>query len=520
MNTETNTSAPLVAAAAAIAAAGVTVGVPSGVDPEKVKARKILLIQNGTEPLIAEKLAIDAELHQQLHDKKIVEIERKREEEKAARPVSSPLSDEANRKASETLAAIERTRAELERTLTKAKADAGAAAEARNQAEHDAARVAQALAQASKAAEPATPKGAGAGNKAGAMTALLMMLAMLFSMALTVPVAYSEISDSGSEILEQVNRDDATPATQAAMPAIQWTGGISVVLLGALASTWLTKRERNRLVRGLPSTGAMLRYRWRSLVDRLQGQGLAFNTVMTPTEVNDGIASLDGTAAIATRNYLVVRGADDTHFKVTAAVTDVPLGILLQDTLDTDEIDVVKKAIALFGQYQGTLPGVAAAAIAVDAWLVPDLAVPGRVKTLPTTPGTYWVIGRNRKTVANAGDPVSIEHCVPFQQFVQATGSVNVAGATLAIPVTKRYVAKTTGGAEALTLANGVAGQKLNITLAVDGGDGTLTPTTKTGFTTVVFADAGDQVALEYIDDTIGWILLGYAGTAAPPVIT
>lgn len=99
-------------------------------------------------------------------------------------------------------------------------------------------------------------------------------------------------------------------------------------------------------------------------------------------------------------------------------------------------------------------------------------------------------------------------------------GSVSVAGGTLAIPVTHRYVAKTTGGVEALTLANGVPGQRLHITLAVDGGDGTLTPTTKTGFATVVFADAGDQVELEYIDDTTGWVLVGYAGAAAPPVIT
>lgn len=98
--------------------------------------------------------------------------------------------------------------------------------------------------------------------------------------------------------------------------------------------------------------------------------------------------------------------------------------------------------------------------------------------------------------------------------------SLAVAGGTLAIPVTHRYVAKTTGGAEALTLANGVPGQRLHITLAVDGGDGTLTPATKTGFATVVFADAGDQVELEYVNDVVGWILCGYAGTAAPPVIT
>ena len=92
----------------------------------------------------------------------------------------------------------------------------------------------------------------------------------------------------------------------------------------------------------------------------------------------------------------------------------------------------------------------------------------------------------------------------------------------LAIPITHLYVAKTTGGdAEALTLANGVPGQILIINLTTDGnGDGTLTPTTKTGFTTIVFADAGDQATLLYVDDVIGWILLGAKGKSAPPVTT
>ena len=93
---------------------------------------------------------------------------------------------------------------------------------------------------------------------------------------------------------------------------------------------------------------------------------------------------------------------------------------------------------------------------------------------------------------------------------------------SLAIPVTHAYVAKTTGGdAEALTLANGTPGQMLVIHLTTDGGgDGTLTPTTKTGFTTIVFADAGDQAVLLYVDDTIGWILLAYKGLTSPPVTT
>jgi hypothetical protein len=54
--TETTTAAPI------------TVGLPSGLDPEKVRARKGALIAAGTDPLLAEKLAIDAELQQAARD--------------------------------------------------------------------------------------------------------------------------------------------------------------------------------------------------------------------------------------------------------------------------------------------------------------------------------------------------------------------------------------------------------------------------------------------------------------------
>jgi hypothetical protein len=101
------------------------------------------------------------------------------------------------------------------------------------------------------------------------------------------------------------------------------------------------------------------------------------------------------------------------------------------------------------------------------------------------------------------------------------TGSTTVAADALAIPVTHRYVAKTTGDdAEALTLANGVKGQKLTISLVTDGGGtGTLTPTTKSGFVSIAFADAGDTVTLEYVDDTVGWIIVGALGASAQPVV-
>lgn len=102
------------------------------------------------------------------------------------------------------------------------------------------------------------------------------------------------------------------------------------------------------------------------------------------------------------------------------------------------------------------------------------------------------------------------------------SGSLAVAADVLVIPLTHPLILKTTGAdAEALTLANGVPGQTVTINIVTDGGgDGTLTPATATGWATVVFADAGDQVTFGYVNDTIGWIILSAHGLTAQPTIT
>ena len=99
--------------------------------------------------------------------------------------------------------------------------------------------------------------------------------------------------------------------------------------------------------------------------------------------------------------------------------------------------------------------------------------------------------------------------------------AITVAGAVLAIPVTHGYVAKTTGGTEACTLANGKPGQLMVINHVVDGGGTgmTLTPVTCTGFTTINFANAGDQAVLFYVDDIIGWIIFSAFGLLNQPTV-
>lgn len=68
----------------------------------------------------------------------------------------------------------------------------------------------------------------------------------------------------------------------------------------------------------------------------------------------------------------------------------------------------------------------------------------------------------------------------------------------------------TTGAAQALTLANGTAGQVKMIVHAVDGGSAVLTPTTMIGGTTITFTNVGDAATLVYT--SAGWAVVGING--------
>jgi len=100
------------------------------------------------------------------------------------------------------------------------------------------------------------------------------------------------------------------------------------------------------------------------------------------------------------------------------------------------------------------------------------------------------------------------------EKLVFTTGSTSTSGTT-AIPLTTVVTKLTTGGAHALTLADGTDGQVKVITMVAHGGDGTLTPTTKTGYSTITFNSAGDSVTLQFYT-TLGWMILSnYGATVA-----
>lgn len=115
--------------------------------------------------------------------------------------------------------------------------------------------------------------------------------------------------------------------------------------------------------------------------------------------------------AVGTRYLLAKPGTDENHVGI-CGVNDIPKGIF------TDEAEAAEDsvAVALFGMHKDGALGIASAAIAVDAFVVP--AANGQLRTLPATTGTYYIVGRCTKAAANAGDKVEFVPCFPIQRVV------------------------------------------------------------------------------------------------------
>jgi len=91
---------------------------------------------------------------------------------------------------------------------------------------------------------------------------------------------------------------------------------------------------------------------------------------------------------------------------------------------------------------------------------------------------------------------------------VLGTQSLSGAGA---VDLTNAFTSLTTTGAsQALTLADGAAGEIKVIVHTVDGGSAVLTPTTKIGFSTITFTAVGDSASLIYT--AAGWAITGSRG--------
>lgn len=95
-------------------------------------------------------------------------------------------------------------------------------------------------------------------------------------------------------------------------------------------------------------------------------------------------------------------------------------------------------------------------------------------------------------------------------------GAVSMTTADLAVPTAYAYVRKAISSDSNFsqgTLADGDPGQILVLFITSVSGSGTytVTPTTKTGFTSIKFTAAKQQATFLFVD-TLGWIILDHAG--------
>ena len=91
-------------------------------------------------------------------------------------------------------------------------------------------------------------------------------------------------------------------------------------------------------------------------------------------------------------------------------------------------------------------------------------------------------------------------------------GGVQSLSGAGAVDLTNLITEVTTTGANALTLADGsTSGQIKIINMIVDGGDGTLTPTTFANGTTITFDAVAESATLVW-NSTIGWVATSVQG--------
>ena len=233
------------------------------------------------------------------------------------------------------------------------------------------------------------------------------------------------------------------------------------------------------------------------------------NTTVTTQDFTGATLLLQGTNTLnetAGITILTTGDADgDTNFGIFGAnESEIGQSVVYSRSRGTHASpQPLQDGDEVLGQYwfgtDSTNASLPCAAIRVDIVGTPTAGrVPSNmVFATPDSGGNLSIalrINENQETVAT-------KFVGPISRIV---GDVQTISGPGAIDLTTLHTEITTTGADAYTLANGTLGQMKIISMAVDGGDATLTPTTLANGTTITFDAVHDNVTLIY--GANGWL--------------
>lgn len=232
----------------------------------------------------------------------------------------------------------------------------------------------------------------------------------------------------------------------------------------------------------------------------VQGQ-LDLHTSNQGNVISCEVASTQATALVAGQSVKLADVAGGVPKVVSlAADTESAFGFVVRNLKDIDREanEALEVAFANSVMYM-----TAGAAIARGA----NVEVVTASNKVITSAGTNPIVGYALDKAAADGDIIRIYIQTPVVGATPIYNDLTIGGNLIqsvqtydsgagALPIDKDIILLETGGAEALTLADGVAGQQLMIVMTVDGGAGTLTPANYLNGSTITFDDAGDSVHL------------------------
>ena len=198
-------------------------------------------------------------------------------------------------------------------------------------------------------------------------------------------------------------------------------------------------------------------------------------------------------------------GAGDDHLRniKVALKTDFPNFATSTTGCTATQAELTKLAGVTGGTLTASKAVVLGSSSQVNTWIVDNVTIDANTISSTNSNGNLILAPNGTGKVDVQGGFIT-----------SGTAALSGAGA---IPVTDSIAEWTTTSADAGTLVDGVEGQHLFVILITDGGNGTLTPTTRGGYSNITFADAGDSVHLLFTNSR--WYVVGQGGLSTGPVV-